>query len=55
MSCMLPHKLLSLTSEDCDDHANAKRLITNISYHHYNQEHNNDEHEHEKVCFFAFN
>ena len=56
---MLPHKLLSLTSDgDADDNSSSnngnnmskKKINTNISYHNYNEELNEEfEDNHEKV------
>ena len=59
MSCMLPHKLLLLTSDgDADDNNNnnggnnKKKINTNISYQNYNQELNEElDDNNEKVLF----
>ena len=61
MSCMLPHKLLLLTTSDgdADDITNnngtnnKKKINTNISYQNYNQELNEEFEDNEKVSFYS--
>jgi hypothetical protein len=62
MSCMLPHKLLLLTSDSGDtvdgtsnNNNNKKKINTNISYHNYNHDLNEEyDDNNEKVSIIEY-